>query len=75
MGIQVQSWKDTTIAYCDGCGRHRQFKGTDFDAVLAMLTAPLAAAERWHLIPYDYGYGIGFEIFCSEECLDPPEWD
>jgi hypothetical protein len=53
-----------TDLYCDGCGHKVRVDGGWWNRLDALNRL------QWYTVPYDYGYGIGYEHFCCEDCLD-----
>lgn len=70
MTIVQREAKGTFEVWCDGCGWMLSFKTTN------RALAELAVDRRkWLTTAFDYGYGLGYEHFCSPECFDPPEFE
>jgi hypothetical protein len=69
MSILTLGREGVSYLFCDGCGRRVHVDGGWWDAL------DMAGALSWYAVPYDYGWGQGWEHFCCKACLDPPEWD
>lgn len=65
MTITTRDWQDRADIWCDGCGAHCMVPSCNWSTVLAAI-----AVLDWITVPYDYGWGIGFEHFCGGDCLD-----
>jgi len=70
MTISTIGRDEGTLIACDGCGRMVRLATCDWYDVLQFLDD-----GGWQTVPFDYGYGEGYEHFCSDDCLDPEEWD
>jgi hypothetical protein len=71
-------WLNFFAICCDGCGTTVELFTSQFERALVEVDI-----RKWHVCPFDYGFplniddpssAIGYEHFCSTDCLDPPEW-